>query len=155
MRTIGLPTEFFGSIQEAPVRFNRCGAATKVGGIYLVDLHQADAASTTPHLGAGNIILPTTAGNLVGFHVIALDAVADDADLRTAQGDGLMLRAFVDATSAITKGDGLKIVNGADHMVKATAGTDRINAIAMETKGSGTGLIWVLFYSTGKATKSS
>jgi hypothetical protein len=151
IRTIGTPGFPLSEGQEAILLTNRTGATSVLGGTCAIDLPQADGDSTTLRLGLSNVVAASTALMAVGFIGLwATAGVADNADGRVIFGHGVLCQANVDSTTDIAKGDALKCVNAGDHLVKATPGTDRYHAIALEARTANTeGPIWVMLFSAG------
>lgn len=150
-KIIGLPGSQYDSNNAAPVRTNRTGGAALVGGAYVVDLHTSATESTTIALGQGAVVPVTTALIAAGQIVIARETTADDADGRFVEGEGVECDILVESTTDIAKGDALKPVNAQAYLVKATVGTDRFHAIALEARtANDTGLIRCLLYSSGR-----
>jgi len=116
--------------------------ATVRGGIYAVDLHQSDAASTTVAKGTENLVPVTTALIATGFLLVADAIVADNAAANVNFGIGVEVNLLVESTTDIAKGDALKAVNAQAYAVKATPATDRYHFIALEARtANDTGII--------------
>lgn len=127
--------------------YNRAGAATVVGGVYRLDTGAtADASTTTVEKGLEHLLLPITASLGNAQYVVALEAVADDAQVRAAYGQGVLVSLRVDGNSVnIAKGDPLKPVNGATDLVKATA-QDKYIALALEAATTDNATIKAIFF---------
>jgi hypothetical protein len=130
---------------------NRTGATTVKGGVGFLDLAQAEAESTSIGLGCSNVTATTTALIAYGILAVFTGALADNATGRAIVAEGEIVDINVDSTTDIAKGDTLKPVNAGDHMVKATKGTDRWFAIALEARTADTeGTIRAVLYSSGR-----
>jgi hypothetical protein len=116
---------------------NRTGAATVAGAVYALDQTKADAGSTTAGKAMRGL-LPMTTARLGFLAVIALAAVADDAEVECVLAGATTAR--VNGTVAF--GDPLIGVNGQDYLV--TGANGKWHAIALGTNTSGTAVIPVL-----------
>lgn len=140
---------------------NRTGGATVAGGIYVIDIPQADGDSGSIAAGLENILGVTTARMAVRPRVvIATEAVDDNGVVQCVEAFGVpvITQCRVESTTDIAKGDLLKLVDVQTYLVKATvaytvneAGSstrDTYYARALEARTSNdAGLISVLFYS--------
>lgn len=150
IRTIGIPGVPFEANQPVTLT-NKTAATTSEGSIGFLDEAQADADSTTLALGLSNVVAASTALMAYGHAVLAKGAYADDADGLFEAGEGVRSRIRVNSTTDIAKGDVLKPVNGQNYAVKATKGTDRWIAVALEARTSDdAGVIECVLYSRGK-----
>ena len=139
--------------QNASKTFNnRTGATSVLGGTAAVDVAQAESESDSIINGLGNAKAVSTAlmaAGLIGVWEKA--GIADNAAGGLIIGEGVRCKVNVDSTTDISKGDALKCVNAGDHMVKATTGTDRYHAIALEARTSNDeGTIEALLFSSGR-----
>lgn len=134
-------------------RMNRTGATIAYGGVAIVDAMQAEAESTDIGLALHNLTAVTTALFKHACVVVCRETagVADNAEGRFAESnDGAMVDVLVDSTTDIAKGDLLKCVNAAAYLVKATNGTDRPVARALEARTADTqGTIKCQLFSNG------
>lgn len=132
---------------------NRTGAATVAGGVGFVDSSRSEAESTSISLAANNVTAVTTALMTKRARlVVAADIYADDAEGQWLDADdGTTCLINVDSTTDILNGDLLKPVNGGDHLVKATPGTDIWYARALEGRTANSeGAIRCELYSAGR-----
>jgi hypothetical protein len=149
-RAIQHPGLHYNSDGFETIRTNRTGGTTEFGGVYLVDIPQSNVASTNAIEGTKNVVAVTTA--LFGKPhraVVALEAIANNAEGRFVEGDMVLVQVRVNSTTDIAKGDPLKLVNNQESLVRATWGTDRWVAIANEARTEDNeGLISAWFFST-------
>lgn len=144
------PGDIFGN---APIVLNnRTGATTVQGSTGFIDTPQADADSTSLATGMSNVVAVSTALITKGILVVAKDAgVVDNAAGNYYCGEGVQCYINVDGTTDVAKGDILKPVNAGDHMVKATAGTDRWYAVSLEARTTDSeGPVLCLLFSSGR-----
>lgn len=133
-------------------RTNRTGATIAQGGCAIIDHAQAEAESTSVALGQQNLTAVTTALLKAGRFAFCLerDGVADNGEGRFCDIPGAVIQVLVESTTDIAKGDLLKGVNGQAYLVKATNGTDRPVARALEARTSNdTGLIYAQIFPEG------
>lgn len=137
---------------SASLRFNRTGATSVQGGTGALDLTQTQSESSNIGNAESNVTPVTTAliaAGVIGFWISA--GVADNKAGYFVVGEGVICDVNVDSTTDIAKGDALKAVNAGDHMVKATVGTDRYHAIALEARTADTeGSIRCIVFSSGR-----
>lgn len=131
---------------------NRTGATTVQGSVGFIDLPQADGDSTDLPTAQGNVVATSTALIASGLCVVARDAgVLDNGVGQYSCDEGTKCYINVDGTTDVAKGDVLKPVNAGDHMVKATVGTDRWFAQALEARTANTeGPVLCILWSMGK-----
>jgi hypothetical protein len=131
--------------EETIVATNRTGGTLTVGGVYALDRAQADAASTSAELGAGNIIAVATA-NMHHEMVIATAALADDATGSFVIASS-NVQALVETTTNITKGDQVCPVNAQAYLKNQSTSVLTLGCgIANETRiTDDTGLISISF----------
>jgi len=126
-------------IEKQVVRLtNRTGATLVYGSVGILDTAQADAASTTVALGLSNVVAvadgQTDRRNRLYAVYVGKDSLADDATGDFYLGlPNVVGPAEVDGTTDIVKGNLLKGVDSADHLVQATIGTDEAIAEALES----------------------
>jgi len=154
-RTIGLSNEYYDR-NEAPRRTNKTGSDTVVGGVYSVDLPGDDADSQTssaadPNKSQGNVTAVSTADIAAGELIVAEEIVADDADGRFCEGEGVVVNVLVDGTTDVAAGDPVKAQNASTSVIKATVGTDRFHGICLVAQTSSTPTLCpVLWFSSGR-----
>jgi hypothetical protein len=154
-RVIGLPNEYYDRAQS-PVRLNKTGADTVLGGAYSVDLPGDDADSKTssatdPDKSQGNVTAVSTADIACGQILVSKGIYADDDGGEFVEGEGVVVNALVDGTTDVAAGDALKAQNAGTSFIKATVGTDRFHAIALKAQTTNSAvLIPVLLYSSGR-----
>jgi hypothetical protein len=131
---------------------NRTGATSVQGGSGALDVAQTQGESTSIGLALTNVTPVTTA--IIAAGVIGVwesAGVVDNAKGRFIIGEGVQCVLNVDGTTDVAKGDALKAVNAGDHFVKATVGTDRYHAIALEARTANSeGPVRALLFSSGR-----
>jgi len=119
---------------------NRTGTTMVIGDVVMLDMVQADGATTNATLGSAtscwaNVLVPTTAAIVAGLPLcVALEATVNDA---VGQ---YRIEGIVDAKMAGTNvlGDDLVGVNAALTFDKTVAATEHVFAVALE---AGTGVL--------------
>lgn len=130
---------------------NRVGAATVIGGVYMLDLARTQGESTTPETACENVTPITTAGFYKEI-VVAADVIADNARgfFILAGGSAYRTKLLVNANSVnIAAGDSLKPVNASTAAVKGTPGTDPCFAVALTAATTDGVLIDAIVYGRG------
>lgn len=142
---MALSTSGLGILPRVEITgINRTGAAVVIGGCYALDSFGADATSTTDVLAAANIVA-TSANNLRGFLVLALQATA-------ANNSGRFLLkgyeyALLDATTAILKADRLVPQAASVNLIKQAAGA-LVNCcgVTFNALGAGVGILTQIYF---------
>jgi hypothetical protein len=146
------PIQFLGNVFETQriMVKNVKGSVTVAGGVYALDIRAGDAdtsGATDPVRAAqGNIVAVATL-DLPGILVITPKAIAD-GDVGEAIISG-PVKARVEGTTAVAKGDRLKANNAQNYLTKASAAAGSVDvgvAIALEAQAvAAVVVIYVIF----------
>lgn len=129
---------------EPVLLFNRSGDDSVPGGVYALDV-TGTHSETNPFNKLRNAV-EVAAGNIDGLLVVATD-VTKPGEVSTRWTGGGPVKVLVNGNGTnIAAGDKLKPTAGENYLVKSSATTDVVVAIALESATTDGALIAVYFF---------